>query len=73
MCHRGVCDVDSEAFAEVLEFFGDEVRSVVGDDAVRYAKPVDNGFEELDGGFAFWLVTGMASIHLVNLSTVTRR
>ena len=51
-CATGVCDVDPKAFAKVLEFLGDKVRSVVADDVVRHAEPVDYGFEELDGGFA---------------------
>jgi hypothetical protein len=48
MRHRGILDLDTELFGELLKFTRGEVGAVVGDDAVRYAVPVDDGFEELD-------------------------
>jgi hypothetical protein len=46
--HRGVLDLDAELFGEFLKLARSEVGAVVGDDVVRYAIPVDDGFEELD-------------------------
>src|SRR4051812_23967466 len=46
----GICDVDVDAIAEVLELLQGEVRAVVSGDAMRHPKPVDNGLEELDSG-----------------------
>jgi hypothetical protein len=46
--HRGVLDLDAEVFGEFLEFARGEVGAIVGDDAVQYAVPVDDGLEELD-------------------------
>jgi hypothetical protein len=48
MRHRGVLDLDAELFGIFLKFTRSEVGAIVGDDAVRYAIPVDDGFEELD-------------------------
>jgi hypothetical protein len=48
MRHRGVLDLDAEVFGKFLEFARGEVGAVVGDDAVWYTVPVDNGLEELD-------------------------
>jgi hypothetical protein len=48
MRHRGILDVDAELFGEFLKFARGEVGAVVGDDAVRYDVPLDDGLEELN-------------------------
>ena len=48
MRHRGVVKLDALTVAEVLEFFGGEVRSVVGDDAMRYAETENDGPDKVD-------------------------
>jgi hypothetical protein len=48
MRYRGVLDLDTKVFGELLEFARGEVGAIVGDDAIRYAVPVDDGLEELD-------------------------
>jgi hypothetical protein len=48
MRHRGVLDLDAEFFGKFLKFARGEVGAVVGDDAIWYAVPVDDGLEELD-------------------------
>jgi hypothetical protein len=48
MRHRGVLDLDAMFFGEFLKFARGEVGAVIGDDAVRYAVPVDDGLKELD-------------------------
>jgi hypothetical protein len=48
MRYRGILDLDTKVFGELLEFTRGVVGAVVGDDDVRYAVPVDNGLEELD-------------------------
>jgi hypothetical protein len=48
MHHRGILDLDAKLFGEFLKLARCEVGAIVGDDAIRYAIPVDDGFEELD-------------------------
>jgi hypothetical protein len=48
MRYRGVLDLDAKVFGELLEFALGEVGAIVGDDAIWYAIPVDDGLEELD-------------------------
>ena len=48
MRHRGVVEPDALILTEVLEFFGGEICSVVGDDAVRYAKAENDGPDKVD-------------------------
>jgi hypothetical protein len=46
--HRCVLYLDAELFGKLLKFARGEVGTVVGDDAVWYAIPVDDGLEKLD-------------------------
>ena len=48
MLYRRV-ELDVELFAELVEFSGREVASVVGEDAVRDTKAAGDALEELDG------------------------
>ena len=50
MCDRGMVEFDSLVRAEVFELFCGEVRAVVGDDAVGYAEPEEDGSDEVDCG-----------------------
>ena len=48
--HRGKTHLDAHFFAEVEESFACKLSAIVGDDSVWYSKPVDDSFDELDGG-----------------------
>ena len=70
---RGLVDSDTVSITEVQELLPGEVSPVVSDDAVRNAEPVDDVEKELTASSKRMLVMGLASIHLVNLSTATSR
>jgi hypothetical protein len=42
MRYRGVLDLDAKLFGKLLKLARCEVGAIVGDDAVRYAIPVDD-------------------------------
>jgi hypothetical protein len=73
MRYRGVLDLDTKVFGELLEFAQGEVGAVVGDDAVRYAVPVDDGLEELDRHGRLLVCDRDSFDPLENLSTATSR
>ena len=60
-------------FEERLEFFGCEVGSIVRDYVVRNTKAIYDRLDEIDCCSGSRTRDGTASIHLVNLSTATRR
>ena len=49
MSNRGKAEFNAEVFAELVEFSRSEVAAIICKDAVRYAKPTGDAFEELDG------------------------
>ena len=73
MSNRSEAELDVEAVAELVEFSRGEVAAVVHYDAVRHAKSISDALKTLTSVVAVWFMTGMASIHLVNLLTATRR
>ena len=73
MSDRGPVNPDAVFVTEVQELLPGEVSSMVSDDTVRNAKPIDDVEEELDCIFRVDVGDGLGSIHLVNLSTATSR
>ena len=45
----GVIELDPLLFAEVLELFGGEICSIIGDDAMWHTETEDDGPDEIDG------------------------
>ena len=73
MIDRGVIELNAQFSTPGFYFIGCEIGAVIGDDAVWNAITVhDTGYEVYHWS-GFDRLTGLASIHLVNLSTMTSR
>ena len=73
MSDRGPVDPDAISITEVLELLPGEVSPVINDDIVRNVESVDDVEEEFDHLFRAEIGDGLASMHLVNLSTAMSR
>jgi hypothetical protein len=62
-----------QAFAIILELFGFQVGAIISDDTVGHSKVKAMDSMKLTAAVESSVVTGVASIHLVNLSTTTSR
>ena len=70
MCDRGEAKFGAQAFTVGPEETAGELRAVVSDDTVWYAKTADDAPDEFDS-CSGW--NGAYCFHLVNLSTATKR
>ena len=73
MRHDSRIDTDVVFIAELEELFLDELRAVVRDNGVRDSKAMDDVKEEQHGLLGLDCGIGRASIHFLNLSTVTSK
>ena len=71
--YRGIVKLDSQISAPVLYFLGGEIGSIVRYYAMGDTVTVNHAGYKIDDRPDLAEVTGFASIHLVNLSTMTSR
>ena len=73
MIHGGVIKLDAQISTTSFYLVGCKVRAVIGDDATWDTITVYNNGYEVYHWSTLAVLTGLASIHLVNLSTMTSR
>ena len=73
MINRGIIELNAQISTPSFHLIGCEIGVVIGDDVVWNTKTVHNTGYEVYPGLASAVLTGLASIHLVNLSTMNSR
>jgi hypothetical protein len=71
--YHGPVHPDVVAITEIQEFFPGEVSTIVGDNGVRDLKQKMMSWLKFTACLELIFARGLASIHLVNLSSVTSR
>jgi len=71
--YGGVIELNAQVSAPIFHLIGCEIGAIISDDAVRDTITMYHARYEVITGRASVVFTGLASIHLVNLSTITSK